>query len=88
MHPLAILAPVTNYIFLRFNGGNKEDENSRQDRYSKSDPLKAQQFKAYRQDVNSFWPDLNGLKSKWTQVAVAAGVGGMFAEWAARTLVH
>ncbi|VUC23607.1 unnamed protein product [Clonostachys rosea] len=87
LHPLAILAPITNYIFLRFNGGNKEDESSRQDRYSKGDPLKAQQFQAYQQDVNSFWPNTKGLKSKWTQVAAAVGVGGMFLEWAARTLV-
>jgi hypothetical protein len=40
MHPLALLGPVANYIFLRFVGGDAENEASEEQRYVKESEKK------------------------------------------------
>ncbi|KAK8200551.1 hypothetical protein IWZ00DRAFT_49112 [Phyllosticta capitalensis] len=88
MHPLALLAPVANYAFLRFVGGDKENEASQAERYAKSNPFKYQQLQAYRMDKNSFWPSLDELKNKWTWAVLAVGAGGAILERGARAYLR
>ncbi|KAL2825849.1 hypothetical protein BDW59DRAFT_145960 [Aspergillus cavernicola] len=85
-HPLAALGPIANYMFLRFVGGDRENEESQAERYSKEDPVKAKQFQEYREEKNSFWPDVRELGNKWSWIVVGAGVGGVLFERAMRSV--
>ena len=69
-HPLAALGPIVNYVFLRFVGGDRENEQSQAERYAKEDPVKALQFQDYQREKNSFWPDLKEASNKWTWIVV------------------
>ncbi|KAK8151120.1 hypothetical protein BC567DRAFT_188153 [Phyllosticta citribraziliensis] len=88
MHPLVLLAPVANYLFLRFIGGDKENEASQAERYAKTNPFKYQQFQEYRMEKNSFWPSFNELKNKWTWAVLAVGAGGAILERGARAYLR
>ncbi|KAL3474599.1 hypothetical protein BJX99DRAFT_260196 [Aspergillus californicus] len=79
-HPLAALGPVANYVFLRFIGGDKQNEESQAERYAKEDPIKARQFRQYQEEKNSFWPSVKEIGNRWSWVVVAAGVGGVLVE--------
>ncbi|KAL4757626.1 DUF1295 domain protein [Aspergillus foveolatus] len=79
-HPLAALGPITNYVFLRFVGGDRENEQTQAERYAKEDPIKAQQFAEYRSEKNSFWPSIKELSNKWTWAVALAGAGGVVLE--------
>ncbi|KAK9897492.1 DUF1295-domain-containing protein [Cystobasidium minutum MCA 4210] len=72
----ALLAgPLANYAFLRFVGGDKQNEESQLERYEKQDQEKWAEFRKYRSQVNSFWPDLNTLvTNQWTYVASGVGL--------------
>ncbi|KAL4784451.1 hypothetical protein BJX76DRAFT_327380 [Aspergillus varians] len=86
-HPLTALGPIANYVFLRFIGGDRENEQAQEERYSKEDPLKAQQFQEYRQEKNSFWPALKEVANQWSWVVILAGTGGVLLEKGVRSLV-
>ncbi|KAK7543151.1 hypothetical protein IWX49DRAFT_408746 [Phyllosticta citricarpa] len=88
MHPLALLAPVANYLFLRFIGGDKENEASQAERYAKTNPFKYQQLQEYRMEKNSFWPSFSELKNKWTWAVLAVGAGGAILERGARAYLR
>ncbi|GME50337.1 hypothetical protein GTA08_BOTSDO07666 [Neofusicoccum parvum] len=80
LHPIAVLGPVANYVFLRFIGGDKENEASQEERYTKENPLKYQQLQEYKREKNSFWPRLQEFQNKWTWAVLAAGAGGVILE--------
>ncbi|KAI1760408.1 DUF1295-domain-containing protein [Hypoxylon sp. FL1150] len=80
MHPLTLLGPVANYIFLRFIGGDRENEESQEKRYSKENPVKYQQLQKYKETKNSFWPNLSEANNKWLWIVAAAGAGGVVLE--------
>ncbi|KXJ91777.1 hypothetical protein Micbo1qcDRAFT_223886 [Microdochium bolleyi] len=80
MHPLAVLGPIANYVFLRYVGGDRENEESQAERYTKESPAKAQQFAQYKREKNSFWPDVTELQNQWAWVVVAVGAGGVVLE--------
>ncbi|KAL4921367.1 hypothetical protein BDW62DRAFT_219517 [Aspergillus aurantiobrunneus] len=86
-HPLTALGPIANYIFLRFIGGDRENEQTQEERYAKEDPVKAAQFQEYRQEKNSFWPDVREVSNKWTWVVVLAGAGGVLLERGVRSVL-
>lgn len=88
MNPLALLGPIANYVFLRYIGGDKENEISQTQRYFKEDPGKYQQLQEYKREKNSFWPKLQELQNPWYWTVVAAGVGGVFLERGVREFLR
>lgn len=80
-NPLVLLGPVANYVFLRFVGGDAQNEASQEERYRMQDPHKYAQLLAWRREKNSFWPGLSELANPWTWAVVASGlVGGVVEE--------
>jgi steroid 5-alpha reductase family enzyme len=86
-HPLAALGPIANYIFLRFISGDRENEQTQAERYEKEDPLKAVEFRQYREEKNSFWPNVREVGNKWSWVVIAAGVAGVVLERGVRSVL-
>ncbi|KAI1382988.1 DUF1295-domain-containing protein [Hypoxylon trugodes] len=80
LHPLALLGPIVNYVFLRFIGGDRENEQAQEKRYSKGNPVKFQQLQQYKQTKNSFWPRLSEASNKWVWTVAAIGAGGVALE--------
>lgn len=80
LHPLSLLGPVANYVFLRFVGGDKATEKSQKRRYSTSDPVKFAQFEQYSEDKNSFWPSTKEVKNPWLWAVIGGGVAGVAVE--------
>ncbi|KAI8962949.1 DUF1295-domain-containing protein [Daldinia sp. FL1419] len=80
LHPLTLLGPITNYIFLRFIGGDRENEENQEKRYSKENPVKYQQLQQYKKTKNSFWPGLAEFGNKWLWTVAAVGAGGVVLE--------
>jgi steroid 5-alpha reductase family enzyme len=87
LHPVTVLGPIANYVFLRFIGGDKQNEESQEERYSKHDAVKAEEFKEYREQKNSFWPKPEELSNGWTLGMMAAGVAGVVLERALRNVL-
>ncbi|KAH7362272.1 hypothetical protein B0T11DRAFT_318016 [Plectosphaerella cucumerina] len=86
-HPIVLLGPALNYAFLRYIGGDKENEASQEERYQHT-PSKNQQFQEFKQDKNSFWPALEEFKNEWSWACIAAGVGGVLLERGVRTWLY
>lgn len=80
MHPLALLGPVANYVFLRFVGGDSENETAEEESYERQSQKKHTQLSEYKQQNNSFWPKPEEVHNPWTWAVVAAGVGGFVLE--------
>jgi hypothetical protein len=75
-NPLALLSPLTNYLFLRYIGGDKENEASQEQRYRKDAPQKLAELESFKQDKNSFWPSAVEITNKWTWICAGLGVTG------------
>jgi steroid 5-alpha reductase family enzyme len=86
-HPLLFIGPVTNYFFLRFVGGDKENEAGQEERYSQFDPTKDAQLTRYKQTKNAFWPALAEFGNSWTWIVLGAGAGAVVVEKVAREIV-
>ncbi|OCK84029.1 DUF1295-domain-containing protein [Lepidopterella palustris CBS 459.81] len=84
--PIELLGPLANYAFLRYFGGDKENEASQTRRYSMSDPEKMQQLEQFRSEKNSFWPAAKEIGNKWLWIVLACGGVGVFVEEGLRTL--
>ncbi|KAK4097676.1 hypothetical protein N658DRAFT_518470 [Parathielavia hyrcaniae] len=85
--PVALLGPLTNYLFLRWIGGDKQTEESQVQRYAMQNVAKKVDFDRYRHERNSFWPDASQLRNKWAWVVVGCGVAGAVIEKTARQLL-
>ncbi|KAK4943550.1 hypothetical protein LTR10_016844 [Elasticomyces elasticus] len=88
---LTFLAPLANYAFLRYVGGDKENEQSQKDRYNHdaqrgdtAAAVKVREFEDYKQAENSFWPKPDQITNKWTWIAVGCGAAGVLVEQAIR----
>ncbi|CDM33091.1 hypothetical protein DTO013E5_5718 [Penicillium roqueforti] len=79
-NPVVILGPVTNYLFLRYVGGDKEIEASQEERYRSQDSDKYRQLQQWQEEKNSFWPNLRDLANPWTLAVVGSGFIGVVAE--------
>ncbi|KAK3484974.1 uncharacterized protein B0T23DRAFT_416257 [Neurospora hispaniola] len=73
LQPIHLLGPLTNYIFLRYVSGDKENEHSQARRYSTENVNKKIDFDKYRREENAFWPDKCQVSNKWTWIVVGAG---------------
>ncbi|CCT73223.1 related to DUF1295 domain protein [Fusarium fujikuroi IMI 58289] len=87
LHPITALGPIANYVFLRYIGGDRENEESQAERYSKHDAIKAQEYEEYRQQKNSFWPKLEEFRNNWTLGVLGVGIAGVILERGFRTMV-
>ena len=86
--PVEILGSLANYAFLRYLGGDKATERSQERRYSVGSLEKHADLQRYREQKNSFWPDLGSeLQNSWLWTVVAAGVGGALVEQALHRLL-
>lgn len=85
--PIELLGSVANYAFLRFLGGDKATENSQERRYSVASLEKHADLQKYREEKNSFWPDLQELSNSWLWTVVGAGVAGAVVEQTLHTLL-
>ncbi|ESZ97211.1 hypothetical protein SBOR_2405 [Sclerotinia borealis F-4128] len=77
-HPLMLLAPLANYTFLRYIGGQGENE------VEVKDSRKVKDLEKYKREKNSFWPGVDELHNEWTWTVVAIGAAGVFGEWGLR----
>ncbi|KAI6350819.1 hypothetical protein MCOR25_010361 [Pyricularia grisea] len=83
-HPLAVCGSIANYLFLRYFGGDKENEASQEERYTKENQTKKVDFQRYQQEVNSFWPGFEAVTNKWTWIVAGCGVAAAALEQAMR----
>ncbi|PYI29195.1 DUF1295 domain protein [Aspergillus indologenus CBS 114.80] len=86
-NPLVILGPLTNYVFLRFVGGDKMTEASQEDRYKTADLHKYDQLQEWKSKKNSFWPGFKEIVNPWTWAVVGFGVVGVVVEEGLRGLL-
>lgn len=84
-HPVVLLGPLANYLFLRCVGGDKQTEASQAKRYEESDPHKYKQLQEWRQEQNSFWPSVRELANPWALALAGCGLIGVFVEESLRT---
>ena len=86
--PLELLGPLANYVFLRYIGGDRENEADQEERYARQDPVKKGHLEKYQEEKNKFWPGVNELKNGWTWVVVGAGALGVAVEKGFRAWHH
>ncbi|KAJ9106439.1 hypothetical protein QFC21_001585 [Naganishia friedmannii] len=85
LHPLCLFGPLANYAFLRFVGGDKENEASQEARYAQSKSPKYAQLKQWQSEKNSFWPSLKEVGNVWSVGLVLAGTAVALGERYIRT---
>lgn len=78
------LGPVSNYAFLRFIGGDKENEEYQMEKYKHESPQKYRDLLEWKAQKNSFWPGWREAGNVWTWALVAIGGVAAGAEYAAR----
>lgn len=83
-----LLGPLANYVFLRCVGGDKQTEDSQEERYKTKDLHKYVQLREWRREQNSFWPSLRDLTNPWALAIAACGlIGVVLEETVRRTFV-
>lgn len=78
--PVELLGPLANYLFLRYFGGDKENEANQTRRYSMSNPEKFSDLEKFRREKNSFWPATKELSNRWLWVVLGCGGLGIVIE--------
>jgi len=79
-HPLQLVGPLSNLVFLRFVGGDKENEASQEQRYKTGNATKYVQLQQWKAEKNSFWPSPKEIANPWTWALVGIGAVTVFAE--------
>ncbi|KAK5624829.1 hypothetical protein RRF57_000545 [Xylaria bambusicola] len=80
--PVELLGSITNYLFLRYVGGDKQIERHQARRYSQSSREKFADFQRHRETHNSFWPKADVVTNRWLWTIVGAGAAGALMEQA------
>lgn len=75
-----ILGPAANYFFLRWIGGDRENEASQVERYAQEDKQKHTQLELYQLQKHSFWPSVFELGNPWLWVVAGIGAVGAATE--------
>lgn len=86
-HPVALLSPLANYVFLRYLGGDKENEANQLERYKDEDEAKYEEFQVYRRQKNAFWPSVSEVTNGWVWVVAGWGFLGIGVERVVRRLL-
>ena len=76
LSPWVLLGPLTNWFFLRYVSGDKENERSQEERY-RDDPEKKVDLEVYKMEKNAFWPSITEVGNTWTWVVVGLGFVGV-----------
>lgn len=76
-----VLGPVANYLFLRWIGGDRENEASMAERYRKTDRDKHAQLELYQLQKHSFWPSIFELANPWAWIIAGIGATGAALEY-------
>ena len=76
-----LLGPAANYLFLRWIGGDRENEASQVERYEKEDKQKLVQLELYQLQKHAFWPSVFELGNAWTWVIAGIGATGAAATY-------
>ncbi|CAD6445043.1 23b522b2-6e94-4ad7-b337-27d3130882d3 [Sclerotinia trifoliorum] len=77
-HPLMLLAPITNYTFLRYVGGDAQTEKYQQERYEKiGSANKLEDFSGLKSGKNSVWPGVEEWGNVWLWSVLACGAMGV-----------
>jgi hypothetical protein len=84
-NPIVLLGPLANYLFLRLVGGDKQTEESQEQRYREQNYHKYEQLCSWRGEKNSFWPSLKSLTIPWALAVVGCGLIGVVAEEVVRS---
>ncbi|OQD88933.1 hypothetical protein PENANT_c003G02343 [Penicillium antarcticum] len=71
--PVVLLGPLSNYLFLRFVGGDKQTEASQEERYKAQDAHKYEQLQHWQKENNSFWPSPKDLMNPWALAVAGCG---------------
>ena len=75
--PIELLGSLANYAFLRYLGGDKATESHQERRYSVSSTEKHADLQKYREEKNSFWPDLGAeFQNRWLWRVLGVGAAG------------
>ena len=87
--PFHLLSPLTNYLFLRFVGGDAQTEAHQEQKYMERDPTKMLDLVEMREAENSFWPGIKAVTNAWTWgiVGLGAGVVGLERYWRGARLI-
>ncbi|BDD64391.1 hypothetical protein MPDQ_001658 [Monascus purpureus] len=83
-HPVVLLGPLANYVFLRCVGGDKENEAYQEDRYKHHNEEKYRDLQESKRQKNSVWPHLRELANPWTWAVVGCGAAVAFLEEVAK----
>jgi steroid 5-alpha reductase family enzyme len=73
----SLVGPLANYLFLRYVGGDKENESDQEERYRKGSRGKLEQLQTWRREKNSFWPGVREVGNPWTWIVVGLGAVGV-----------
>lgn len=76
-----LLGPAANYFFLRYIGGDRENEAYQFSRYAKEDREKFSQLELYQLQKNSFWPGVFEIANSWTWIVAGVSAAGAAAAW-------
>ena len=68
-----LLGPVANWFFLRYYGGDKENEAAQTERYKRHNALKYQELELWKTEKNSVWPDAREVLNPWVWGCVGFG---------------
>lgn len=84
---LTFLGPLTNYVFLRYFGGDREGEAQQKSRYTQGAQQgdeqavkKLDDLRQSRAERSSFWPDPKQLANKWSWIITGIGAAGALVE--------
>ncbi|KAF2170299.1 hypothetical protein M409DRAFT_64616 [Zasmidium cellare ATCC 36951] len=80
-HVSQLLGPAANYFFLRWIGGDRENEAYQSQRYAKEDRDKHAQLELYQLQKNSFWPSIFEIVNPWAWTVAAIGTTAACAEY-------
>ncbi|KAF3904728.1 hypothetical protein ABW20_dc0100603 [Dactylellina cionopaga] len=75
-NPAMIVGPLSNYLFLRLVGGDKENEQYQMAKYVRESERKHGELLEWKEKKNSFWPGWREAANPWTWAVISAGALG------------
>ncbi|KAI5360819.1 hypothetical protein Slin15195_G087350 [Septoria linicola] len=78
---MQLLGPAANYFFLRYIGGDRENEATQVERYAKEDRSKHAQLELYQIQKHSFWPSVFEIANPWSWAISGVGAAAAAATY-------
>ncbi|WWD21852.1 hypothetical protein CI109_106340 [Kwoniella shandongensis] len=87
-NPYVLLGPLTNWFFLRYISGDKQNEASQEVRYAREDPVKSREFEEYKREKNAVWPSFTEVTTnKWSWIVLGVGAAAAVVERSLSVLI-